>query len=155
MTLVLSFIQTVYDLYYLETGHPIWMVTVSLDMLLLIIFWILIKKGKSAYCYLGAITYFFCHAFSAVCVYKEWLPEPWTSYSKYGLENSILMTFIAVNSIPLSDFKQTAFITFPLFMATSYAQIKAERSFMVQEYLKIQSEPSLTTLVAALRNPDE
>lgn len=59
VSLVLSFLQTVYDLYFLKTGHPIWIVTASLDLLLLVFFWILIKKDKAAYCYLGAITCFF------------------------------------------------------------------------------------------------
>jgi hypothetical protein len=35
VSLVLSFLQTVYDLYFLKTGHPIWIVTASLDLLLL------------------------------------------------------------------------------------------------------------------------
>ena len=59
VSLVLSFLQTVYDLYFLKTGHPIWIVTASLDLLLLVFFWILIKKNKAPYCSVGAIAYFF------------------------------------------------------------------------------------------------
>ncbi len=130
---MLSFIQTVYGLYFVQTGHPIWIVPASLDMVLLAVFWVLIKKGKSAYCYLGALIYFFYWSFCVVCVFKEWLPQSWKSHSKYQLANSILIPFIAVNSIPLSDFKQTALFTFPLFIATTYAQVKATRSLMIKE----------------------
>jgi hypothetical protein len=117
--------MTVVDIFILKKGHPVWMVTGVLDMLLVATLWILLKKGKSAYSISCALIYFFYHVFAVVCVYKEWLPTQWNSNSKSLLDGSILITFIAVNSIPLSDFRQTAFITFPLFLATSYAQIKA------------------------------
>lgn len=124
VTLLLSFLSAVFNVYVLDNGHPIWIVVASLDMVLVATLWIFIKKGKSDYCLSCSHIYFFYHVFAVVCVCKEWLPTKWNSYSKTLMQDSIMMTFIAVNSIPLIDFKHTAFITFPIFIATSYAQLK-------------------------------
>ena len=95
--LVASFLSTVYKLYFTKSDHPIWMVTASLDLLVLAYFWLVIKIDKAYYCSFGAVAYFLCHSMAVVCVYKGWLPESWQSYSKYLLPNSILISFIAVN----------------------------------------------------------
>ena len=71
-----------------------------------------------------AVPYLLTHCISTVCCYNGWLPEAWLKYPKDVFEFQIVLQFIIVNAIPLLDFTETLFVMTPIFIVSSYMQIK-------------------------------
>ncbi len=117
IALVLFDLKNLYSVYFQNEGHPIWVIVGCFDMVLLAFYWILRWLKKEEF-YTFAIPYFIYNSICVVCVYNGWLPQSWQGYSKSYQQNTILLSFVVANAIPLIDFKWTLFVMFPVFMAT-------------------------------------
>ena len=115
----LGCITTCINLFVYNSGHPINLITNGIDILFTIILWTLVKSGKSYLCRWTTVPFFFSHSMAIVCVYKDWLPDYFNRYPKANTENMIMLMFIAVNAVPLINFKQTIFVMCPILIATS------------------------------------
>jgi hypothetical protein len=58
IVLILAYAISLYDVYVLNTGHPIWTITGGLDMVLIAAVLILVKVGKAGYTSYLTVFYF-------------------------------------------------------------------------------------------------
>jgi len=71
------------------------------------------------------VPYLLVHTILAVCCYREWLAPRITHKNKELFEYHILLNFIIVNALPLTDFKWTVFGMVPVLLIGTYMQAVA------------------------------
>ena len=120
----LGFIVTCVNLFVYNSGHPINLITGGLDILFALTTWILVKIRKAHYSSWLAVPFFLYHTLAVVFVYKEWLPNYFNRYPKVNTDYMILLSFITLNSVPLTNYKQTLFFMLPILLATSSVQFQ-------------------------------
>jgi hypothetical protein len=83
---------------------------------------LMIKYNRKEYItYLGMI-FLLNHSITSTCVYKNWLPDSWKSYPKEMADSQLIINYIALCAVPLTDYKITLFYSFPLYMISAMLQ---------------------------------
>lgn len=70
--------------------------------------------------YLVLLPYLLISAVITTLVYIDQLPGVFRGYAKAEFEFQMLLSFITVNAVPLTDMKLTLFGMCPVFMVVSY-----------------------------------